>query len=99
MLWRNCILIVSPFFHRWVFHQEDESRTLSTAFEAKLFNISVLGVTSGEAQNCTACPAGYYSIAANTDCRICPNGTASSSGSEKCMPCQDGYFAFQVHLC
>jgi len=90
--------LLAPFFHRWVFHQEDDSRTLSTAFEAKLFNISVLGVTSGEAQNCTACPAGYNSTADNTDCTICPNGTASSPGSEKCTPCPDGYFASQVQL-
>ena len=89
-------LLLALFLRRWVFHQEDDSRALSTAFEARVFNISVLGVTSGEAKNCTACPAGYYSIDGNTDCAICPNGTASSSGSEKCMPCKDGYFAAKV---
>ena len=86
------------FYHRWVFHQEDDSRAFSTAFEGKLFNISVLGVPSGEAQNCTACPAGYRSISENTDCSICPNGTASSAGSEECKACDEGYFAAKVQF-
>jgi len=91
-------LIAATLFHRWVFHQQDETRSLSTAFEAKVSNISVLGTTSGEARNCTPCPAGYRSTSGNTDCTICPNGTASSPGSEKCNPCKGETFATKVTL-
>lgn len=78
---------------RWVFIQQDETRMLSTAFEGKLYNISVLGVQNGTARNCTTCPAGYHSTLGNTDCTICRNGTSASPGAEKCIPCKEGTYA------
>ena len=69
---------------------------LSTAFEGKLYNISVLGVQNGTAKNCTACPAGYHSNLGNTDCTICPNGTSSPSGAKSCISCKEGTFAAAV---
>lgn len=81
------------FSFRWVFIQQDETRMLSTAFEGKLYNISVLGVQNGTAKNCTACPAGYHSNLGNTDCTICPNGTSSPAGAKSCISCKEGTFA------
>ena len=84
-----------PFGYRWTFYQLDD--TFSSAFEAKVSNISILGAKSGAARNCTACPPGYHSTADNTDCKICPNGTRSLAGSDKCDPCQRQTFAAQVY--
>ena len=83
------------FGHRWTFYQLDDS--FSSAFEAKVSNISILGTKSGAARNCTACPPGYHSTTDNTDCKICPNGTSSLAGSDKCAPCQGQTFAAQVY--
>ena len=83
------------FGYRWTFYQLDD--TFSSAFEAKVSNISILGAKSGAARNCTACPPGYHSTPDNTDCKICPNGTSSSAGSHKCTPCQGQTFAAQVY--
>ncbi|KAK2552323.1 Endosome/lysosome-associated apoptosis and autophagy regulator family member 2 [Acropora cervicornis] len=81
---------------RWIFHQQDETLGLSTAFEGKVYNISIVGTKEGSALNCTPCPAGYHSSANNTDCAICPNGTASKKGSEKCTPCDGNSFAAKM---
>ena len=83
------------FGYRWTFYQLDD--TFSSAFEAKVSNISILGAKSGAARNCTACPPGYHSTTDNTDCKICPNGTSSLAGSHKCDPCQGQTFAAQVY--
>ena len=83
------------FGYRWTFYQLDD--TFSSAFEAKVSNISILGAKSGAARNCTACPTGYHSTPDNTDCKICPNGTSSLAGSYKCAPCQGQTFAAQVY--
>ena len=88
----------ASFFLSWVFHQEDDTRTLSTSFQAKVAGISILGTKDGEARNCTPCPAGYHSISGNTDCTICPNGTASPPGSKTCNPCKENSFAAQVFM-
>ncbi|XP_068687640.1 endosome/lysosome-associated apoptosis and autophagy regulator family member 2-like isoform X1 [Montipora foliosa] len=79
---------------RWIFHQQDETRTMSTAFQGKIFNISILGTKDGLPNNCIPCPGGYRSILGNTeDCEICPNGTASEEGSTQCTPCEGDTFA------
>ena len=79
-----------------MFRQQDETLGLSSAFEGKVYNISIVGTKEGSALNCILCPAGYYSRADNTDCAICPNGTASKQGSVKCTPCEGNSFAAKV---
>ena len=69
---------------------------MSTAFQGKIFNISILGTKDGVANNCIPCPGGYRSILGNKDCAICPNGTASKQGSTQCIPCEGNKFAAKV---
>ncbi|KAK3697538.1 hypothetical protein QZH41_019779, partial [Actinostola sp. cb2023] len=78
---------------RWIFNQQDELKSVSAAFEAKVFNISIVGVRGGSAISCTPCGPGYYSVFGNTDCSICPKGKYSQRGSDRCIECKKGTFA------
>ncbi|XP_001629472.2 endosome/lysosome-associated apoptosis and autophagy regulator family member 2 [Nematostella vectensis] len=76
---------------RWMFQQADELRSSSASFEAKVANISVIGVKGGSAMNCTKCAGGSYSVAGN-DCQFCGTGDYSQPGWSKCKPCPSGTF-------